>query len=56
MRLAEKQGFEPWLGIHPLSVFETDPFDRLGTSPEPYNPNAFRPFLATKFYLLSLGS
>ncbi len=33
-RLAEKQGFEPWLGIHPLSVFETDPFDRLGTSPE----------------------
>lgn len=31
--LAEKQGFEPWLGIHPLSVFETDPFSRLGTSP-----------------------
>jgi hypothetical protein len=32
-RLAEKQGFEPWLGLHPLMVFETIPFDHLGTSP-----------------------
>lgn len=31
--LAEKRGFEPRLGLHPLSVFETDPFSRLGTSP-----------------------
>ncbi len=31
--LAEKQGFEPWLDLHPLTVFETVPFNRLGISP-----------------------
>ena len=31
--LAEKKGFEPLLGMHPLAVFETAPFDHLGTSP-----------------------
>lgn len=31
--MAEKKGFEPLLGIHPLAVFETAPFDHLGTSP-----------------------
>ena len=33
MLLAEKQGFEPWLDLHPLTVFETVPFNRLGISP-----------------------
>lgn len=31
--LAEKKGFEPLQDLHPLSVFETDPFSRLGISP-----------------------
>ena len=31
--LAEKWGFEPQLGVTPLSVFKTNPFSRLGTSP-----------------------
>ena len=31
--LAEKQGFEPWLALQPLTVFETVPFNRLGISP-----------------------
>ena len=35
--MAEKKGFEPLLGLHPLSVFETDPFSRLGTSPSAKN-------------------
>ena len=30
--LAENQGFEPWQGLHPLAVFETAPFSRLGNS------------------------
>ena len=31
--VAEEQGFEPWRGLYPLSVFETDPFSRLGIPP-----------------------
>ena len=31
--LAEKKGFEPLQDLHPLAVFETAPFSRLGTSP-----------------------
>ena len=31
--LAEKKGFEPLQDLHPLAVFETAPFDRLGISP-----------------------
>ncbi len=33
--MAEQQGFEPWLGVTPLLVFETSPFNRLGTAPKP---------------------
>ena len=33
IRMAEKEGFEPSLGLHLLSVFKTDPFNRLGISP-----------------------
>ena len=32
-KLAEKMGFEPMRGLHPLAVFETAPFDHLGISP-----------------------
>lgn len=32
-QMAEKKGFEPLQDLHPLSVFETDPFNRLGISP-----------------------
>ena len=32
-RLAERQGFEPWVPIKGTPVFETGPFDRSGTSP-----------------------
>ena len=32
--LAEKMGFEPMQDLHPLAVFETAPFNRLGTSPK----------------------
>lgn len=32
-KLAEKEGFEPSLGLHLLAVFETAPFGHLGTSP-----------------------
>ena len=31
--LAEKMGFEPMRDFHPLAVFETAPFNRLGISP-----------------------
>ena len=31
--LAEERGFEPLLSLHLLSVFETDPFNRLGIPP-----------------------
>ena len=31
--MAEKEGFEPSRGLHPLSVFKTDPFNHLGISP-----------------------
>lgn len=34
--LAENQGFEPWQDLHPLAVFETAPFSRLGISPWVY--------------------
>ena len=32
--LAERQGFEPWKGEHPLTVFKTAAFNRSATSPE----------------------
>ena len=31
--MAEERGFEPLLGLRLLSVFETDPFSRLGIPP-----------------------
>ena len=31
--LAERMGFEPMRDLHPLAVFETAPFNHLGTSP-----------------------
>lgn len=31
--MAEEQGFEPWVGITPTTVFETVPFNRSGTPP-----------------------
>ena len=31
--LAERMGFEPMRDLHLLAVFETAPFNRLGTSP-----------------------
>ena len=31
--LAEKEGIEPSRDLHPLAVFETAPFGRLGISP-----------------------
>ena len=31
--MAEQQGFEPWLSLRPLLVFETSPFNLLGTAP-----------------------
>ena len=31
--LAEEKGFEPLQDLHLLSVFETDPFSRLGIPP-----------------------
>ena len=31
--MAEKQRFELWRGLHPLMVFKTIPFSRLGISP-----------------------
>ena len=34
--MAEKRGFEPLLGLHLLPVFETGPFNHLGTSPDRY--------------------
>ena len=34
--MAEKEGFEPSQALRPLSVFETDPFNRLGISPFRY--------------------
>ena len=33
--LAERKGFEPLRGLHLLAVFETAPFNHLGTSPKP---------------------
>ncbi len=35
--LAEKMGFEPVRDLHLLVVFETTPFNRLGTSPKRAN-------------------
>jgi hypothetical protein len=32
-RLAERQGFEPWVEINPTTVFETVPFNHSGISP-----------------------
>ena len=32
--LAERMGFEPMRDLHLLAVFETAPFNRLGTSPK----------------------
>ncbi len=32
-KLAERQGFEPWVRYNPTTVFETAPFNRSGTSP-----------------------
>lgn len=31
--MAEKKGFEPMRDLRPLAVFETAPFNHLGTSP-----------------------
>lgn len=31
--MAEAQGFEPWLALRLLTVFETVPFNRLGKPP-----------------------
>jgi hypothetical protein len=33
--LAERQGFEPWEGGYPSTVFKTAAFDRSATSPQP---------------------
>ncbi len=33
LKLAEKWGFEPQLGVTPLPVFKTSPFSHLGISP-----------------------
>ena len=32
-KMAEREGFEPSVEEAPTPVFETDPFDRSGTSP-----------------------
>ena len=32
--VAERMGFEPMRDLHLLAVFETAPFNRLGTSPK----------------------
>ncbi len=32
--LAERQGFEPWIGYKPMPVFKTGAFNRSATSPE----------------------
>ena len=40
--LAEKKGFEPLQDLHPLAVFETAPFSRLGISPFLYYNIFFR--------------
>ena len=32
--MAEVQRFELWRGLHPLSVFKTDPFNHLGKLPD----------------------
>ena len=32
--MAERQGFEPWEGYKPSTVFKTAAFDRSATSPE----------------------
>jgi hypothetical protein len=34
--LAERQGFEPWEGDYPSTVFKTAAFDRSATSPSNY--------------------
>ena len=35
-------GFEPMQDLHPLAVFETAPFDRLGISPFVYYNTIYR--------------
>ena len=39
--LAEEKGFEPLQDLHLLSVFETDPFSRLGIPPTLNNYSMF---------------
>ena len=41
--MAEEEGFEPPRSLHLLSVFETDPFSRLGIPPTSidYSINVF---------------
>lgn len=39
--LAEEKGFEPLQDLHLLSVFETDPFSRLGIPPTFNNYSMF---------------
>ena len=31
--MAERQGFEPWMGYKPMPVFKTGAFDHSATSP-----------------------
>ena len=32
--MAERQGFEPWIGYKPMPVFKTGAFNRSATSPK----------------------
>ena len=34
LNMAERQGFEPWVGYKPTLVFKTSAFNRSATSPE----------------------
>ena len=33
--MAERQGFEPWMGYKPMPVFKTGAFNRSAISPDP---------------------
>ena len=39
--MAERQGFEPWVGYKPTTVFKTAAFDHSATSPEAAHDTEF---------------
>ncbi len=39
--MAERQGFEPWMGYKPMPVFKTGAFNRSATSPKEQKDTVF---------------